>query len=162
MGQHPTLRPVLSQSRPPNLQRPHVLMLDFRYFKVLLSQVCKIRHLAMEPAFTSICEKNVSFSKELSEVKRGIVIAKLFKFYFINYSKKKNKTNKNTAEHTLGCDQHAVLTGFSAKLLMSVFNRGSQRGFIPWVLSCWLCARLYLSIYKRMNYAELCRLILLI
>lgn len=135
-------------------------MLDFRYFKVLLSQVCKIRHLAMEPAFTSICEKMCRFLK--SSVKRGIVIAKLFKFYFINYSKKTPKTNKNTAEHTSGCDQHAVPTGFSAKLLMSVFNRGSQRGFIPWVLSCWLCARLYLSIYKLMNYAELCRLILLI
>lgn len=73
MGQQPTLRPVLSQSRPPNLQRPHVLMLDFRYFKVLLSQVCKIRHLAMESAFTSICEKMCRFLK--SSVKRGIVIA---------------------------------------------------------------------------------------
>lgn len=50
----------------------------------------------MEPAFTSICEKNVSFSKELSEVKRGIVIAKLFKIYFINYSKK----NQNKQEHS--------------------------------------------------------------
>lgn len=48
----------------------------------------------MEPAFTSICEKNVSFSKELSEVKRGIVIAKLFKFYFINYSKKPPKQTR--------------------------------------------------------------------
>ena len=43
------------------------------FHSVLLPQVYKIKHLAMQPAFTQISE-SMGRSKELSELERGAVI----------------------------------------------------------------------------------------